>query len=173
MKNSVLVVVFSAVAILAMGGVVNADYISPIPKDFDDVFPGDATPVAIGSPAITSMSGGGLLAQVVSQVFTDEHGNYAYLYLVQNTGGAGNSEIESFTVSPMNGATDGTVLGWLTGDAPSDFTNYPGAARRSTPWEPRWTRVPVRPSPSVFPAPSLPPFQTMPLTRATKVQPST
>jgi hypothetical protein len=71
------------------------------------------------------MSGGNMYGQVVSQVFTGPNGDYVYLYQVQNTGGASDSVIENFTISPMAGATTATQVGNLTVSAPTGFSLAP------------------------------------------------
>jgi hypothetical protein len=89
-------------------------------RDFNDLFSGSEN--AIGTPMITDVSGGDILGNEVSQVFTDGNGNYAYLYQLNNTGDKLNDVFQAFTVSPFAGANANTVIGYLTANAPTGFT---------------------------------------------------
>ena len=98
---------------------------SPVPvtlvsEDFDNLLGGLAS--AVGSPLTTDVSTGNMVAEVVSQTFTDGAGNYVYLYQVNNDGTATNSVVEVFTCSPFLGAANDVTLGYLTANAPSGFT---------------------------------------------------
>jgi hypothetical protein len=78
------------------------------------------------------MDNGNLKATVYSQAYTDGNGRYAYLYQVDNTGAAGNSSIEQFTVWPFTGADDSVDMGYLTGTLPSGFLGTSSQAPEST-----------------------------------------
>ncbi|MCX7427652.1 MAG: PEP-CTERM sorting domain-containing protein [Planctomycetia bacterium] len=79
-------------------------------------------PVGGAVPLMTTdMSNDILHAEVFSQAFATESGNYAYLYQVNNTGTGTNSSIELFTLVPFIGAGASPSVGWLTGAVPEGF----------------------------------------------------
>ena len=78
-------------------------------------------PIADGTVLQTVMNSGNLRSQVFSQAYHNLDGDYAYLYQVENTGVAGNSPIEMFTLWPFTGADDDSVMGYLTGTIPTGF----------------------------------------------------
>ncbi len=112
-----VVLYFTVLQLTAMAGLVP---VTLVPSDFDVLLGGEA--VAVDSPLITNMTSGGLLGQIVSQAFTDEQGNYAYLYQVNNIGTSVNHVIEQFTCNPFMGASATTVLGYLAANVPDGFT---------------------------------------------------
>ena len=91
-----------------------------VPADFGTILGGAA--VAVDVPLVTDMGFASLLGRVVSQAFTDQMGNYAYLYQVINTGAPTNHSIEVFTTSPFFQASEATTVGYLTADAPAGFS---------------------------------------------------
>ena len=80
-------------------------------------------PQALDTLMETDMSNGNLVSEVHSRAYTDNSGQYAYLYQVYNTGTAGNAPIEMFTVWPFTGADDDTSIGYLIGDIPAEFSS--------------------------------------------------
>ena len=78
-------------------------------------------PIADDTVLQTVMNSGNLRSQVFSQAYHNLTGDYAYLYQVENTGVAGNSPIEMFTLWPFTGADDYSVMGHLTGTIPAGF----------------------------------------------------
>jgi hypothetical protein len=78
-------------------------------------------PAGGGDLLVTDMSNGILHAQVLSQCFAAESGDYVYLYQVNNTGTGTNSSVELFTLAPFLGAGNDPLMGWLTGDVPAGF----------------------------------------------------
>jgi hypothetical protein len=70
---------------------------------------------------VTDMSNDILNAEVLSQAFATESGNYVYLYQVNNIGTGTDSSIELFTLVPFIGAGASPSVGWLTGDVPEGF----------------------------------------------------
>ena len=70
---------------------------------------------------ITDMSGPSLKAEIISAAYPGDDDNYVYLYQIENTGQAGNSAAEMFTLRPFLEADDSSQMGWLTGAIPSDF----------------------------------------------------
>jgi hypothetical protein len=80
-----------------------------------------ATPTEVGSQTVSVLNAGNIKSTVYSEVFTNGSGLYAYLYQVDNTGSAGNSSVEQFTVWPFSGADPAaTVMGNLT-TSPADL----------------------------------------------------
>jgi hypothetical protein len=89
--------------------------------DINTLLGGSATPVGGLMATPMNSANGQLQSQVLSEAFS--FGNkYLYLYQVQNTGAVGNNYIETFTISPMLGATANTQLGYLTTTVPTGFT---------------------------------------------------
>ena len=110
--------------VLAVGNQASAGLI-PMPvttlADFNTLLGG--VPTALGVPQPTSMISldNKLQAQVLSQAF-ELNSKYLYLYQINNLGSTGNSYIETFTISPMLGATSGTQVGYLGSNAPTGFS---------------------------------------------------
>lgn len=115
--------IFVVVALSVMFGVSAAMatpiYVETTGADFDTLLGGFATPV--GSDMVSNFSGGNLSASVISQAFSDEAGNYLYLYQVNNTGGMGTDVITRFTASPYAQADSSITLGYLTDNIPAAF----------------------------------------------------
>ena len=116
-KTSVAAVIVMAMSTVSVATPVP---VALVPEDFSNLLSGLAS--AIGAPLTTDMSVANLQAEVVSQAFTDNAGNYAYLYQIRNTGGSSNNVVEVFTCSPFFGCSGTTVLGYLTAGAPNGFT---------------------------------------------------
>lgn len=68
----------------------------------------------VGSTVVTSANGGSLYASITSAAYTGDNGLYAYVYQLGNTGEAGKSSIDAYTVFPFWGASDNTQVGYLT-----------------------------------------------------------
>ncbi len=101
----------------ALGGLI---HLTLDDRAYDDLFSGPE--IAIGTPMVTSVTGGDIQGNVVSQAFTDGDGHYAYLYQLNNTGGEQNDVFQAFTNSPIVGANADTIVGCLTSDPPDGFT---------------------------------------------------
>ena len=89
--------------------------------DFDNI-PGDLA-VAVNTPLVSSYdSGDGYLAfNVTSQTFTNNEGEYLYLYQINNTGGLSAQSIIRFTLSPYIGSNSITLMGYLNANIPGSF----------------------------------------------------
>ena len=111
---SVLVVCF-AVASVSGAGIINLEEGT---YDLDGLL-GDNI-VAKTNLLTTVMNSQSIQADVFSRAYADDAGLYAYLYQVENTGTAGYSAIELFTLWPFTDATDNTRMGWLS-DTPTGF----------------------------------------------------
>ena len=79
-----------------------------------------ANPAAIGNVTVTAMISGSLHTTVYSQAYTNDQGDYAYLYQLENNE-SGASPIEMFTLDAFRGANDSTPIGYLSGDVPEGF----------------------------------------------------
>ena len=102
----------------------NGSVITVNAKTLDSLLGSGATPV--GSVMITPMTEGTMSANVYSQAYTNANGDYAYLYQIDNVGGA-SSLVEQFTLAPFTGADDAVDLGYLNGTLPTGFVT--GTAR--------------------------------------------
>jgi len=80
-----------------------------------------SSPQALGSLLETDMSAGNLVSVAYSRAYTDGEGLYAYLYQVDNTGEAGRSPVEMFTLWPFLVGDDPMEMGYLSGTIPSEF----------------------------------------------------
>jgi len=109
-----------ATVLVALTGSALADVVDVHEKTLTELL--GASPVALGSEVkITDMSAGNLMVSVRSRAYTDNDGNYVYLYQIHNTGSTGNSPAEMFTIWPFEGADGNTDLGFLNGSIPVGF----------------------------------------------------
>ncbi len=116
---------FCAAAVIVLTW--TAAYATPVHRDVTGADLNDlleATPTAVDSAMTTDFSEGNLSANVVSQAFTDDLGNYLYLFQINNTGTVanGNSVITRFTATSFPDADTTVPLGYLTANIPTAFT---------------------------------------------------
>ncbi|HUU59128.1 MAG TPA: hypothetical protein VMZ50_06260, partial [Phycisphaerae bacterium] len=125
-----------ATALLALTGSALADVVDVHEKALTDLL--GAAPLALGTEVkVTDMSAGNLVVTVRSRAYTDNDGNYVYLYQIHNTGATGNSPAEMFTIWPFEGADGNTDLGFLSGSIPVGFD-------ANTPAQNPWDKVSVK-----------------------------
>lgn len=84
------------------------------------------TPQPIDTVMTTPANNGSLHSTIYSQAYTNGSGLYAYLYQLENTGAAGDSILEMFTLGPFTGADENVNMGYLTGTLPPGFLAPPG-----------------------------------------------
>jgi hypothetical protein len=120
-KHIAATILFISIIVLlrgsALGGLI---HLALDNRSFNDLFSGPEN--AIGTPMVTSVTGGDVQGNVVSQAFTDGNGHYAYLYQLNNTGGEQNDVFQAFTNSPFVGADAEAIVGCLTSGPPAGFT---------------------------------------------------
>jgi len=119
MKRS-MIAVLSVVAVLVIGGIVQATpiYIGTAGVDFNSLLGGLATPDGLAH--VSDFSGGNLSAEVKSQAFTDGT-SYLYLYQLNNKGNVGGDVITRFTANPYAQADSSISMGYLTVNIPAGF----------------------------------------------------
>ena len=83
------------------------------------------TPQPIDTVMTTPANSGSLHSTIYSQAYTNGSGLYAYLYQLENTGAAGDSILEMFTLGPFTGADENVNMGYLTGTLPPGFLAPP------------------------------------------------
>jgi hypothetical protein len=119
MKRPVSTIVVAMLLLAAMAAVSRADIISLKAATLEGLL-GDDAPGPIGDMLITDMSNGKLHAEVRSQAFESELGDYVCLYQINNIGARGDSAVEMFTLDPFIGAGDEPVAGWIA-SVPTGF----------------------------------------------------
>lgn len=122
-KHIVTTIIFISIIIFlgssALGGLI---HLTLVDRAYDDLFSGPE--IAIGTPMVTSVTGGDVQGNVVSQAFTDGFGHYAYLYQLNSTGGEQNDVFQAFTISPFVGANADTIVGCLTSIPPNPLDGF-------------------------------------------------
>ncbi|MEN6407330.1 MAG: PEP-CTERM sorting domain-containing protein [Thermoguttaceae bacterium] len=104
----------------ALTGLVHAEPITLVEKSLTDLLGAGFT--TAGTLLNSNMSSGNLHSEVLSQAFTNG-GLYVYLYQVDNTGVAGNSSAELFTLGEFAGSLNAGDIGYLSGSIPTGFTS--------------------------------------------------